>query len=92
MLAEASLLLWCTRPRLGRGGESGFGSNPIFVGEGGSNGAMLSIQRVFGAPIIFLGLSLPEHAYHAVNEYFDGGQAKGGILACTDYFRRLGEV
>ena len=28
-----------------------------------------------------LGLSLPEHGYHAPNENFDWGQARGGMMA-----------
>jgi hypothetical protein len=37
------------------------------------------MERVLGAPVVFLGLSLPEHGYHAPNEFFDGEQAAGGI-------------
>ncbi|MBI5533627.1 MAG: M20/M25/M40 family metallo-hydrolase [Deltaproteobacteria bacterium] len=70
--------------------EFGFGARPVFVREGGSIGAVLSMQKILGKPISFLGLSLPEHGYHAPNEFFDWGQAQGGILAFADYFRRLG--
>ncbi len=35
------------------------------------------MQRLLKAPVIFLGLSLPEHGYHAINENFDWGQAAG---------------
>mgnify|MGYP003694731951 CR=1 FL=1 len=37
-------------------------------------------------PILFMGLSLPEHGYHAPNEYFDWGQASGGMKAFAHYF------
>ena len=37
----------------------------------------------------FLGLSLPEHGYHAPNERFDWRQAEGGILAFASYFARV---
>ena len=40
--------------------------------------------------MFFLGLSLPEHGYHAPNENFDWPQAEGGMAAFADYFRRLG--
>ena len=33
--------------------------------EGGSIGAVLSMEKVLKAPVFFLGLSLPEHGYHA---------------------------
>jgi acetylornithine deacetylase/succinyl-diaminopimelate desuccinylase-like protein len=67
-----------------------FGKEPVFVREGGSIGAVLSMEKVFAAPVFFLGLSLPEHGYHAPNENFDWGQAEGGMAAFADYFRRVG--
>jgi hypothetical protein len=42
--------------------------------------------------ITFLGLSLPEHGYHAPNENFDWGQARGGIAAFADYVRRAAAI
>jgi len=69
-----------------------FGKEPVFVREGGSIGAVLSMEQVFKAPVFFLGLSLPEHGYHAPNENFDWPQAEGGMAAFADYFRRLSEM
>ena len=69
-----------------------FGKEPVFVREGGSIGAVLSMEKVFKAPVFFLGLSLPEHGYHAPNENFDWPQARGGMAAFADYFRRIGEM
>jgi acetylornithine deacetylase/succinyl-diaminopimelate desuccinylase-like protein len=69
-----------------------FGKEPVFVREGGSIGAVLSMERVLKAPVFFLGLSLPEHGYHAPNENFDWPQAEGGMAAFADYFRRLSEM
>jgi acetylornithine deacetylase/succinyl-diaminopimelate desuccinylase-like protein len=69
-----------------------FGKEPVFVREGGSIGAVLSMERVLKAPVFFLGLSLPEHGYHAPNENFDWPQAEGGIAAFADYFRRLSQM
>jgi acetylornithine deacetylase/succinyl-diaminopimelate desuccinylase-like protein len=69
-----------------------FGKEPVFVREGGSIGAVLSMERVLKAPVFFLGLSLPEHGYHAPNENFDWPQARGGMAAFADYFRRIGEM
>jgi acetylornithine deacetylase/succinyl-diaminopimelate desuccinylase-like protein len=70
----------------------GFGREPVFVREGGSIGAVLSMERVFKSPVFFLGLSLPEHGYHAPNENYDWGQAEGGMAAFADYFRRVAEI
>ena len=50
------------------------------------------MEKVFKAPVFFLGLSLPEHGYHAPNENFDWGQAEGGMAAFADYFRRVGDL
>jgi acetylornithine deacetylase/succinyl-diaminopimelate desuccinylase-like protein len=66
-----------------------FGKEPVFVREGGSIGAVLSMEKVLKSPVFFLGLSLPEHGYHAPNENFDWGQAEGGMAAFADYIRRV---
>ena len=67
----------------------GFGKRPVFVREGGSIGAVALLHRAWKIPILFMGLSLPEHGYHAPNEYFDWGQASGGISAFVHYFQAL---
>lgn len=69
-----------------------FGKDPVFVREGGSIGAVVSMEKVLKAPVLFLGLSLPEHGYHAPNENYDWPQAEGGMIAFADYFRRVGEM
>ena len=69
-----------------------FGKEPVFVREGGSIGAVLSMEKVLKAPVFFLGLSLPEHGYHAPNENYDWQQAEGGMAAFADYFRRVAEM
>ncbi len=69
-----------------------FGKEPVFVREGGSIGAVLSMEKALKAPVFFLGLSLPEHGYHAPNENYDWQQAEGGIAAFADYFRRVAEM
>jgi acetylornithine deacetylase/succinyl-diaminopimelate desuccinylase-like protein len=70
----------------------GFGKEPVFVREGGSIGAVLSMEKVFRTPIFFLGLSLPEHGYHAPNENFDWDQASGGMATFAKYFEKVGSL
>ena len=70
----------------------GFGKEPVFVREGGSIGAVLSMEKVLKVPVFFLGLSLPEHGYHAPNENYDWSQAQGGMASFADYFRRVAEM
>jgi acetylornithine deacetylase/succinyl-diaminopimelate desuccinylase-like protein len=66
-----------------------FGKEPAFVREGGSIGAVLTMRRILKAPVVFLGLSLPEHGYHAINENFDWGQASGGMELFCRYFHEI---
>ncbi len=72
--------------------EKGFGRRPVFVREGGSIGAVSMLQRAWKVPILFMGLSLPEHGYHAPNEFFDWGQASGGMHAFVEYFQALSRM
>jgi acetylornithine deacetylase/succinyl-diaminopimelate desuccinylase-like protein len=69
--------------------EFGFGARPAFIREGGSIGAVLSMAEQWHVPVTLLGLSLPEHGYHGPDEYFDWGQARGGMLAFMRYFELL---
>ena len=69
-----------------------FGVEPAFTREGGSIGAVVSMQELLDVPIVFLGLSLPEHGYHAINENFDWQQASGGMRMFVDYFERLSKI
>lgn len=66
-----------------------FGKEPVFVREGGSIGAVVSMEKVLKAPVMFIGLSLPEHGYHAPNEFFDWEQASGGIAAFARYVEQV---
>jgi acetylornithine deacetylase/succinyl-diaminopimelate desuccinylase-like protein len=69
-----------------------FGKEPVFVREGGSIGSVISMQQILKCPIMFLGLSLPEHGYHAPNENFDWRQASHGIAAFLYYFNELSKL
>ena len=69
--------------------RTGFGKTPALVREGGSIGAISLMERAWKVPILFCGLSLPEHGYHAPNENFDWGQGSGGIRTFVDYFSRV---
>lgn len=69
-----------------------FGREPVFVREGGSIGAVVSMEKVFKTPVMFLGLSLPEHGYHAPNENYDWQQASGGIVSFVKYFENVSKL
>ena len=69
-----------------------FKKDAVFVRDGGTIGAMTSIEKVLKCPILFLGLSLPEHGYHAPNENFDWQQASGGMVAFAKYFEEISNL
>lgn len=69
-----------------------FGREAVFVRDGGTIGAMTSIEKVLKCPVLFLGLSLPEHGYHAPNENFDWQQASGGMVAFAKYFEEIANL
>ena len=69
-----------------------FGKDPVFVREGGTIGAVLSMEQILKAPIVFMGLSLPDHGYHAPNENFDWGQAGGGMVAFAKMFEEVAAI
>src|SRR4029450_1725765 len=64
----------------------------VFVRDGGTIGAMTSIEKILKCPVLFLGLSLPEHGYHAPNENFDWQQASGGMVAFAKYFEEIASL
>ncbi len=70
----------------------GFQTLPALVREGGSIGAVVTLNRLLKVPVIFLGLSLPEHGYHAPNEYFEWRQVRGGIRTFLHYFDRISRI
>jgi acetylornithine deacetylase/succinyl-diaminopimelate desuccinylase-like protein len=69
-----------------------FKRDAVFVRDGGTIGAMTSIEKVLKCPVLFLGLSLPEHGYHAPNENFDWQQASGGMVAFAKYFEEIASL
>jgi acetylornithine deacetylase/succinyl-diaminopimelate desuccinylase-like protein len=69
-----------------------FERDAVFVRDGGTIGAMTSIEKVLKCPVLFLGLSLPEHGYHAPNENFDWQQASGGMVAFAKYFEEIANL
>ena len=50
------------------------------------------MQNLLKVPITFIGLSLPEHGYHAPNEFFDWGQASGGMKTFVRYFTEISGI
>jgi len=72
--------------------KAAFGRAPAFTREGGSIGAVVTMKKYLKSPIVFLGLSLPEHGYHAKNENFDWGMASGGMKMFVRYFDEVSKL
>jgi acetylornithine deacetylase/succinyl-diaminopimelate desuccinylase-like protein len=72
--------------------KAAFGREPAFSREGGSIGAVVAMDRILRVPIVLLGLSLPTHGYHSLNEHFDWGQASGGIRMFLHYFDEISRI
>lgn len=70
--------------------EAAFGRRPALVREGGSIGAVVQMEEHFGVPIVMMGLSLPEHHYHGVDENFSWHQASRGIEMFREFLSRVG--
>jgi acetylornithine deacetylase/succinyl-diaminopimelate desuccinylase-like protein len=68
-----------------------FGAQCTFTREGGSIGAVKTMEDVLGTEVYFLGLSLPSHGYHAPNENYDWEQASGGMVAFARYFQTVSQ-
>jgi acetylornithine deacetylase/succinyl-diaminopimelate desuccinylase-like protein len=67
----------------------GFGTPCCFTREGGSIGAVSTLEEVLGCQVFFLGLSLPSHGYHAPNENYDWEQSSGGMAAFAHFFQEV---
>jgi acetylornithine deacetylase/succinyl-diaminopimelate desuccinylase-like protein len=72
--------------------KAAFGKEPVETREGGSIGAVVAMDRILRVPISLLGLSLPSHGYHSVDEHFDWRQASGGIRMFWYYFAEIARI
>ncbi len=72
--------------------ESAFGVRPAFTREGGSIGAVVTMKEKFGAPIVLMGLSLPEHNYHGIDENFSWRQASRGMAMFKEFLGRVANL
>lgn len=69
----------------------GFGKEPVGVREGGSIGAVVTMDKILQKPIMFMGLSLPEDSYHGPDESFPWEQIEGGVYAFVKYFELISQ-
>lgn len=70
--------------------EKGFGKPPVFVGSGGTIGAIPEFERVFpDAPIVLIAQSLMSDGYHAPNENFQIKQLRNGMKTMAYYLSQI---
>lgn len=74
---------------LGRAIEKVWGKAPLYTRSGGS-GPEEALGRVLGAPLVFLGVALPDDHFHAPNERLVIDQLWKGILAAGELLLELG--
>lgn len=76
---------------LARAVERVWGSAPLYTREGGS-GPEEALGRVLDAPVLFLGVGLPQDRIHAPNERMVMGQFWKGLLAAGELLVELGAM
>jgi acetylornithine deacetylase/succinyl-diaminopimelate desuccinylase-like protein len=76
---------------LGRAVERVWGRPPLFTREGGS-GPEEALGRLLGAPVLFLGVGLPDDRFHAPNERLVLDQLWRGLLAAGELWHELAAV
>jgi acetylornithine deacetylase/succinyl-diaminopimelate desuccinylase-like protein len=71
--------------------ERVWGKTPLFERSGGS-GPEEALARVLEAPVVFLGIALPDDHFHAPNERLDLDQLWRGVLAAGELMVELGSL
>jgi acetylornithine deacetylase/succinyl-diaminopimelate desuccinylase-like protein len=67
-----------------------FGTDPYYIREGGSIGAVASFDRVLGQPIVLLGFTNPDDHAHSPNESLVIANYEGGVRTIARYWEALG--
>ncbi len=74
---------------MNRAAERVLGKGLALTRGGGSIPAVAIMAEMLSAPVLLMGLSLPEHGYHAPNEFFDWTQARRGVELYASWFEEL---
>ncbi len=76
----------------GRALERAFGKAPVFIRSGGSIPVVMSFHTHLHAPVVMLGVSLPDSHAHAPNERFNLDCFHGGARAAAYLWQELGRA
>ncbi len=71
--------------------ERVWGTAPLFTREGGS-GPEEALGRVLAAPVLYLGIGLPDDRFHAPNERMVMDQFWKGLLAAGELWHEIGAL
>ena len=71
--------------------ERVWGTAPLFTREGGS-GPEEALGRVLEAPVLYLGVGLPDDRFHAPNERMVMDQFWKGLLAAGELWQEMGAL
>jgi acetylornithine deacetylase/succinyl-diaminopimelate desuccinylase-like protein len=71
--------------------ELGFGASPVYGRGGGTLPVVADFQDTLGAPVVLMGLGLPDDQVHAPNEKFHLPNLYRGIESLIHYFAQLPE-
>lgn len=73
--------------------REGFEREPVFVGSGGTIGALPEFERVFpDAPLVLIAQSLMSDGYHAPNENFQIAQLRNGFKTMCHYLSAIADI
>jgi acetylornithine deacetylase/succinyl-diaminopimelate desuccinylase-like protein len=71
--------------------EKGFGKKPVYTRTGGTIPVVATFDRLLKAPILLMGIGLPDENAHAPNEKLDLDNLHHGMLSAAHLYLELGE-
>ena len=72
--------------------QKGFGKKPVYTRTGGTIPVVATFVRLLKAPILLMGIGLPDENAHAPNEKLDLDNLHYGMLSAAHLFEELAET
>jgi acetylornithine deacetylase/succinyl-diaminopimelate desuccinylase-like protein len=72
--------------------EKGFGKKPVYTRTGGTIPVVATLDRLLKAPILLMGIGLPDENAHAPNEKLDLDNLHHGMLSAVHLWNELAEM
>jgi acetylornithine deacetylase/succinyl-diaminopimelate desuccinylase-like protein len=72
--------------------QKGFGKKPVYTRTGGTIPVVATFDRLLKAPILLMGIGLPDENAHAPNEKLDLDNLHHGMLSAAHLFEELAET